>query len=265
MHIVPFVRSPWVRERVAHAIGAAPISFDRSPSDVRTMLGTGNCHLIYEVGAWRPSIASDLLGTLMLSGGTRVFLVWRGDRESSGEAMRMAAAVPRASLSHESVDLESSLLGWLGAAPESDVVVQAIRLARDIAPGIRLDHCLVAALILGARRRSVDDLAKALAMSGRTLRRHCAVRGLPRPIRLLGWCRAVHVIAALDRAETIRSVADAGGDLSARDCADYVQYHTGHTPAHWHRNNGLRGLLSAFLPLLMPSGQPRVATTGMPA
>jgi hypothetical protein len=247
-NVVTCLKSPGLISEIRTALGYAAQPEPMTADEACGVLAAGPCHLVYELGVWRHAASSDVLGALALSPESRVFLVWRGDSQSAGEAVRFASVAPRAALGLEAEGIGALLRRWMGTPHDCDVAVRAIRTARELDPAVRISPAFVAALALGGRRRSVDDLSGLLSTSHRSLRRHCADAGLPRPAALLGWCRSFHVVTGLERGDgTLQDIAAAGGDDGARACCDYVRYHTGRTPAQWHHNGGLRAAIEAFL------------------
>jgi methylphosphotriester-DNA--protein-cysteine methyltransferase len=106
---------------------------------------------------------------------------------------------------------------------------------------------VVASIVISDVRRSVNDLAETLGMSPRALSRYCLQRNLPRPVALLGWARAVHIVGALEGNDcSLEEIARHSGESSARDCAEYVRYHTGAGPTVWLRRGGINALIDAL-------------------
>jgi hypothetical protein len=111
----------------------------------------------------------------------------------------------------------------------------------------RCDHTVTAALAMGDARRLVTELARATGTGVRALSHRCRLLGLPRPVTLLGWSRALHVVAAMEwDGESLQDVAIRAGDSTSRDCAEHVRYHTGRAPVSWSRSGGVDALLDAF-------------------
>lgn len=107
-------------------------------------------------------------------------------------------------------------------------------------------------------RPQVSELAAALAMSPRVLRREMSDRGLPNPRAFLLWGRLVRAIDLLERpGETVEGVALQLGYATGGALRKALRRHTGMSPTALLAKGGLGWTLKMFLRdgLFLPTGK----------
>jgi hypothetical protein len=125
--------------------------------------------------------------------------------------------------------------------------IRAMRQLEELSASGIVDQVVAAAILISDVRRSVSELSDVVGVSPRALTRYCRQRNLPRPVSLLGWARAIHIVAPLyAKVMSLDEIARCSGEISARECSEYLRYHTGAGPTVWVRRGGLDVLLGAF-------------------
>jgi hypothetical protein len=261
--VLAIVRSPSLLSDIMRVVGREAVRQCIGASEIRSGAADESVRLIvYETGAWTPDIATELIAELFLAQPrARILVCWRGDSFSVAEMTNAVASLATAIPVHGTMTLGSELLRGMSGAIHGGIAAPVLRWLRDETPARRsVDHCVAASLILSSARYSVRDLANAVIVSPRALSRHCQTTKLPRPVVLLGWARALHVVARLENGASLQEIAMEGGESSARECSDYVRYHTGRAPTVWVATGGLATLIAEFTTTVMAPGRARHLT-----
>jgi len=99
------------------------------------------------------------------------------------------------------------------------------------------------ALVLAHRPVTLPQLARALRMHERTLRKHCDAYGLPSPQHVIGWARCLMVAWYLEEpGRSMQSIADLLGFSSPAMMANHVRRYTRRTPSDLRAHGALRAV-----------------------
>ncbi|MBX9856972.1 MAG: helix-turn-helix domain-containing protein [Gemmatimonadaceae bacterium] len=99
------------------------------------------------------------------------------------------------------------------------------------------------ALMLAHRPVTLPQLARALRMHERTLRKHCEAHGLPTPQHLIGWARCLMVAWYLEEpGRSMQSIAEVLGFSSPAMMTNHVRRYTRRTPSDLRAHGALRAV-----------------------
>lgn len=244
-HCAALVASEYLLDGTRRVLGGA--QHCATPDGLRALLATGGVRVVvYETGVFSEAVLDSFIAGMSARESAPPVVACGGRGiVSLREAARIAEHVEATVLAHTRLDFEQSLCRSLAHQPQAVVAAHAIR-HLAVRSRSATDPCVTAALMISDSRRTVADLQTVIGMGGRALRRHCQDAGLPRPVALLGWARSIHVVAAIERGQTMQDAALGGGEETSRDLGDYVRYHTGRAPTSWLRMGGTRAVLDAF-------------------
>ena len=244
--VIAAIASRDLAQRLEPVVG--PLLLCHAPRDLPAMAGgTASRLLVYEAGAFPRELADRWLGTFCTAPNLPPLVVcWNRGTDALRECARLVA-VTGCVLANSELNLGRSVLKCLARQRSTDVVSRLLHRI-ETTWGRPCHTTIIAALAIGDGPRSVAELASVTGTGVRALSHHCRALGMPRPVTLLGWSRAFHVLAAMEwDGESLRDVAFRTGDATPRDCADYVRYHTGRSPRSWLASGGVEALLDAFV------------------
>ena len=99
------------------------------------------------------------------------------------------------------------------------------------------------ALMLSHRPVTLPQLARALRMHARTLRKHCEAHGIPSPQHVIGWARCLMVAWYLEEpGRSMQSIADVLGFSSPAMMANHVRRYTRRTPSDLRAHGAVRAV-----------------------
>jgi hypothetical protein len=218
------------------------------PRDLALHLGDDavSC-VVIEAGAFDPATFDDIMNALYRSvSAASIVLCWDRGTPALRQVMQAMGAIRFLRPAHVRFTLREEL-ARVASGRQLPWTTRAIRQLQVQSPVQRVEHPVMASIVISDVRRSVNDLAETLGTSPRALSRYCLQRNLPRPVALLGWARAVHIVGALECGDSsLEEIARQSGELSARDCSEYLRYHTGAAPTVWLRRGGSDALLEAL-------------------
>jgi len=233
-----------IRENLGHraftsclSVATADIAFDESSPAI----------VIFETGIWSATESSRLIALLARAVDCTVFVFWRQGSTALAELTEVARTAKNVHSIHENYSLTPLNDVCLGQQRTVGILERVRDKLADEGQSETFCSLLVAALSLMPEASSVGQFAAAVGMGQGKLRSGCRRAGLPTPVNLLGWARAIHVVDGLasDRRLGAHEFRVAG--KTGKNCAEYVRFHTGKGPHSWLASGGVDALMEAFL------------------
>lgn len=203
--------------------------------------------IIFETGVWARAESSRLIALLARACESTVFVFWREGSAALAELSAVARGATNVHAIHENYSLTPLDDACIERSRSTSVLERVRNKLADTGRIHDFSRCLIAALSLASQPCSVGQLATAIGIGQTNLRVRCRGVGLPTPVDLLGWARALHIVDHLAE----QSGLDAGelgiANKTGKNCSEYVRYHTGKGPHSWLASGGFDGLLEAFV------------------
>jgi hypothetical protein len=261
--ILAMVRDPIARQEIA---AAGPMIVCSSVDSLTQHLDAVSVRVVvHEAGAFPSAVVQTTLTTLAHRClDVPVIVCWQSGKQALEEVSSFLHLLPCVTAAHTALSLRSEVLTAMTGRMSLTSSTVLRRLGWTLNDGHRHRY-IVAALAISGARRSVLELAATVGISRRSMSRHCRSKGIPRPVTLLGWARGIHIVHDLDRGgESLKAIALKTGERSARDCADYVRYHTGAAPTTWLDRGGVEAMTNAFANALTRTASLHHNTLSMP-
>jgi hypothetical protein len=246
--ILALARTPALIGQIREYLGQYQFAECESVEEAQTAFAESSPGIvIFETGVWRRSEFSRLIALLARSRDCTVFVFWRQGSIALAELVEVACAAKNVHPIHENYS-QTPLADACVERSRSRGILERVRSKlADRGQAENFSSLLIAALSLTPEPSSVGQFAAAVGMGKTKLGVRCRRAGLPSPVNLLGWARALHVV---DRLAAKRGQDPDGlgaAEKTGKNCCEYVRSHTGKGPHSWLACGGFDALLTKFV------------------
>ena len=262
-HVVGLIRDRDARARIAHGLrGHAAVTFcDAVPELMGTLARVFVTAVVIEVRD-RPGIcAASVIGCLREGYPSIPVVAYCSLAAATPHDILIAAKAGASGLVLRGVDDTGvALRAALTSAADDCVARRVMRALDEVAPGsVRpiIEYC-----ILHARNApSVQQVARALGISRKTLVNRLGAAGMPAPSAIIGWCRLLQAARLIeDPKRPVERIAHELDFPSGAALRNMLKRYTGLQPREVRENGGLNCVLHAFQRALVST---RLRPTGV--
>jgi len=257
-HVVGLIADREARARVAHGLrGHAAVTFCEAAAElIETLARSPVTAVVVEVRDRAGVCAASVIRSLRDGYPSIPVVAYCSLTSATPHDILTAAKAGASGLVLRGVDDSGVALRAALTSAEDDCVARRVmRMLDEVAPGgVRpiVEYC-----ILHARNApSVQEVARALGISRKTLVNRLGAAGMPAPSAVIGWCRLLQAARLIeDPKRPVERIAHELDFPSGASLRNMLKRYTGLQPREVRENGGLGCVLHAFQRVLA-AGRP---------